>query len=69
MGGQGGKGNDVAYWTHNGNSALAESDVDAGIGECGDGVAREGGEEDERNDGVTEVVVFFELSTYEFISR
>lgn len=69
MSGQGGKGDDVAYRAHNGNSALAESDVDTGIGECGDGVAREGGEEDERNDGVTQVVVFFELSTYEYVSR
>lgn len=59
--GQDGKGDDVAYRAHNGNSALAEPDVDAGIGHCGDGVACEGGEEDERNYCVTQVVVFFEL--------
>lgn len=59
---QGSKGNEVAYGRHDGHAALAEPDMNAGIGEGGDGVADKGGEEDEGDDGVREVVVFFELS-------
>lgn len=46
---------------HDGDAALAEAHVDAGVCEGGDGVAGEGGKEDEGNDCVGEIVVFLEL--------
>lgn len=61
MQGEGDEGYEVADWRHDGDASLAEFHVDAGVGECGDGVACEGGEEDERDDGVAEVIVCFEL--------
>lgn len=67
VGGEDGVGDDVAEGGHDGDAAAAEGDVDAGIGEGGGGVADEGGEEDERDDGVAEVVVFFELGGGQFV--
>jgi hypothetical protein len=45
--GQDNVGDDVADGRHDSDTALAEFHVDAGIGDSGDGVAGEGGEEDE----------------------
>jgi hypothetical protein len=57
MGGENGVCDDVAYRGHDGDAALAETAVDAGVGEGGKGVACEWGQEDERDDGVVEGVV------------
>lgn len=61
MGGKNRVGGDVAYGCHDGNPTLAEFAVDVGIGEGRKRVAGEGGQEDERDDGVIEGVVLFEL--------
>lgn len=61
MGGDDGEGDDVAGGRHDGDAALAPEHVDAGVGEGGDRVAGEGGQEDERHRGVGEVIVAFEL--------
>ena len=47
MGGENGVCDDVAYRRHDGDAALAEAAVDAGVGEGGKRVAREWGQEDE----------------------
>ena len=39
-----------------------ELHVDAGVGKGRDGIPGEGGEEDERDYGIREVIVFFQLS-------
>lgn len=44
-----GEGDDVADGRRDGDTALAEAEVDAGVGESGNRVAREGREEDEGN--------------------
>lgn len=59
--GQNDVGNEVAEGGHDGDAALAEDGVDSGIGEGSDGVADKGGEEDERDDSVSEVIVVLEL--------
>lgn len=45
--GQDGVGDDVTYRGHDGDPTLTESGVDAGVGEGGQRVAGEGGQEDE----------------------
>lgn len=61
MGGEDGVGRDVAYGCHDGDAALAEFAVDVCVGEGRERVAGEGGQKDERDDGVIEGVVLFEL--------
>ena len=68
MDGDDGEGDDVAEGRHGGDAALAEAEVDAGVGCGGDGVAREGGEEDEGDGGVVEAVVGFELVSLVYAS-
>lgn len=55
------KRGDVAQRRHDGDAASAEAHVNLRIGHGGDGVAGEGSQEDEGDDGVAEVVVFLEL--------
>jgi hypothetical protein len=62
MRGEDGKGDEMAYGRHNRHTSLAELNVDARIGKGSDGVSDKGSKEDERYDGVTEVIVLFELS-------
>lgn len=52
---------EVTNWRHDGDATLAEFHVDARIGKCSDGVSCERSEEDERNDGITEIVICFKL--------
>lgn len=59
--GQDDVGDDVAQRRHDCDTALAEFHVDAGVCKGSDGVASEGGQEDEGDDGVAEVIVFFQL--------
>ena len=54
-------GDDVTDRGHDGNAALPKLHVDASVREGGNGVAGKGGQEDERDDGVTEIVVVFQL--------
>lgn len=66
MDGEDDVGDHVAGGRHDGDAALAERHMDAGVSEGGDGVAGEGGEEDEGDDGVGEVVVLLELGVLVF---
>jgi hypothetical protein len=52
-------GDEMAEGGDDGDAALAEIDVHLVVDGGGDGVAGEGGEEDEGDDGVGELVVFF----------
>ena len=49
---------------HYGYASTTELHVDAGVGKGRDGVPGEGGEEDERDYGIREVIVFFQLKMY-----
>lgn len=60
VGGQNGVGQDVAERRGDGDPPLSEARVDHGVGEGGDGVAGERGQEDQGHDGVVEVVVVLE---------
>lgn len=57
MGGQDSVGNDVADWCHDCNAALTEFGMDGCIGEGGYRVAGEGGQKNQRDNGVIKVVV------------
>jgi hypothetical protein len=58
---QGDVGDEVTERRDQGDAAAAEGMMEAGVGEGRDGVAGERREENERDDGVADVVVFLEL--------
>ncbi len=55
------EGDEVTEGRHDRDAALAEAEMDAGIGEGGGGVANEGGKEDKGDDGVGNVVILLKL--------
>lgn len=52
----------MAYRCEDSDASLPQRRMDSGVGERGEGVANEGGEEDERYDCVCEAVVGFKLA-------
>jgi hypothetical protein len=59
----------MAGWAYDGDAALSEADVHVVVEDGGEGVAHEGGEEDQGNDGVGEGVVFLKLDLLVSSSR
>ena len=54
-------GQDVAQWSSNSNTSLPESGVDPGVGEGCCAVSHKWCQEDERDDGVVEAVIFLKV--------